>query len=99
MPSERRRLLAWVGAAYVLALAAGLGVGLLLRGRHPVLVAAAADVAATLVVFGFSVARDNSSLYDPYWSLAPLPMAVYWSLSDGAIGLRDALVLLAVLAW
>ncbi|HEU4385614.1 MAG TPA: DUF1295 domain-containing protein, partial [Anaeromyxobacteraceae bacterium] len=47
----------------------------------------------------FSVARDNSSLYDPYWSLAPLPMAVYWSLSDGAIGLRDALVLLAVLAW
>ena len=97
--AERRRLLLWVAAAYALALAAAVAVALALRGRHPVLVAAAADVAATLVVFAFSAARDNSSLYDPYWSVAPFPIALYWSLGDGRIGLREALVLLAVGAW
>ena len=99
LSSERRRLLAWVGAAYAAALAVALGVGLVLRGHHPILAAAAADIAATLVVFTFSVAKDNSSLYVPYWSVAPLPIALYWSLSDGRLGPRDALVLLAVCAW
>lgn len=97
--AERRRLLLWVTAAYALALAAAVVVGLALRGRHPVLVAAAADVAATLTVFAFSAARDNSSLYDPYWSVAPFPIVLYWSLGDGRLGPREALALLAVGAW
>ena len=97
--AEHRRVLAWVGAAYAVALAAAVAVGLVLRGRHPILVAAAADAAATLAVFAFSVATDNSSLYDPYWSVAPLPVALYWSLAGGRLGPRQALVLLAVLAW
>lgn len=96
---EHRRVLVWVAAAYAVALAVGVGVGLLLRGRHPILIAAAADVAATLVVFAFSAARDNSSLYDPYWSVAPIPIALSWSLWDGRVGARDGLVLLAVGAW
>jgi steroid 5-alpha reductase family enzyme len=99
LSAEHRRVLAWVGAAYAVALAVAVAVGLLLRGRHPILVAAVADVAATLAVFAFSVAKDNSSLYDPYWSVAPLPVALYWSLADGRVGARQALVLLAVLAW
>jgi steroid 5-alpha reductase family enzyme len=99
LSAEHRRVLARVGIAYGAALATAVLVGLCLRGRHPILVAAAADLAATLVVFAFGVAADNSSLYDPYWSVAPLPIALYWSLSDGAVGPRDALVLLAVGAW
>ncbi len=99
LAAEHRRVLAWVGAAYAVALAVAVAVGLLLRGHHPILVAAVADLAATLAVFAFSVARDNSSLYDPYWSVAPLPVALYWSLADGRVATRDALVLLAVLAW
>ncbi len=31
-----------------------------------------ADVAATCAVFIFSLALDNSSVYDPYWSVAPI---------------------------
>lgn len=38
----------------------------------------AADIAATFVVFGFSFALNNSSLYDPYWSVQPIVIAAFW---------------------
>lgn len=101
-PADRRsRGLAALAVAYAAALAAALAVAWALRGRHPILVAAAADAAATVVVFAFSVLHDNSSIYDPYWSVAPLPIALYWaSLADGAgSGLRRAWVLAIVCAW
>ena len=78
---------------------------------HPIAVAAAADLAATLVVFGFSFALDNSSVYDPYWSLAPIPIVLYWALagastagpaSEGlaaATSLRGVALILLVLVW
>ncbi|MBP6730452.1 MAG: DUF1295 domain-containing protein [Chitinophagales bacterium] len=37
-----------------------------------------ADLIATIVVFGFSYLFKNSSLYDPYWSVAPPLLAWYW---------------------
>ncbi len=76
---SRRQSRFRVTLAYALALGAALAVGWALRGQHPVVVAALADVAATAVVFLFSLGYDNSSVYDPYWSLAPLPIAVYWA--------------------
>ena len=36
------------------------------------------DVVATVAVYGFSIAFRNSSLYDPYWSVAPPAIAMYW---------------------
>ena len=70
-------------------------------GLHPVLVAGAADLAATVVVFVFSVAFGNSSIYDPFWSVAPVPIALAWFLGAGAGGVwpRQAAVLLLLLAW
>jgi steroid 5-alpha reductase family enzyme len=89
-----------VGVAYVAALAAALAVGWALKGIHPIVVAATADVAATVVVFGFSWRHDNSSFYDPYWSLAPLPIAAYWaSLNPDGLEVRQVLALLLVTAW
>ncbi|HEX7598570.1 MAG TPA: DUF1295 domain-containing protein, partial [Polyangia bacterium] len=89
-----------VALAYALALGAALAVGWSLRGRHPILVAALADLAATLVVFGFSVRYDNSSFYDPYWSVAPLPIAVYWAIAgEAAPTLRQFLIILLVALW
>jgi len=41
--------------------------------------AALAYVVATLVVFGFSVAFSNSSMYDPFWSVAPPALLVFWA--------------------
>ncbi|WP_395658445.1 DUF1295 domain-containing protein [Nocardioides sp.] len=37
-----------------------------------------ADVIATLVVFAFSQLYRNSSFYDPYWSVLPPLLALYW---------------------
>jgi steroid 5-alpha reductase family enzyme len=101
MPSpdqiSRRQALARVVLAYAAALVVGLTVGWVLRDRHPIVVAAAADLAATVVVFGFSVVYNNSSFYDPYWSVAPLPLALYWA--DGSMGLRQLLILGLIALW
>jgi steroid 5-alpha reductase family enzyme len=98
---DRDRGRAALAIAYAAALAVALGVGLALRGRHPILVAAAGDVAATLVVFAFSVRHDNSSLYDPYWSVAPIPIALFWASlpAGGGSALRRGWVVLVVCAW
>jgi steroid 5-alpha reductase family enzyme len=97
---RRARGLTALAVAYATALAVALAVGWALRGRHPVLVAAAADLAATVVVFAFSVRHDNSSIYDPYWSVAPIPIALYWaSGAGGGSGLRRGWVLAIVCLW
>ena len=98
----RGRSLAWLAAAYLAALVAALATGMALQGRNPILVALAADAVATVVVFAFSLALDNSSMYDPYWSVAPIPIVAYWAMAPGsgeAVALRQALVLILVAAW
>jgi len=86
--------------ALAVALAAGLAASLAPPARHPLAVALVADLAATFVIFGWSVAYRNSSFYDAYWSVAPLPIAIYWiAVSQDAVGARQALVLLLVTAW
>lgn len=91
--------------AYVVALAAAVAVAAAVRGLHPLGVALAADLTATLIVFGFSVAFDNSSFYDPYWSVAPVPLGVYFALQPMAAGVapastaRTVIVLLLVSLW
>jgi steroid 5-alpha reductase family enzyme len=97
-PLRRRRDLARVALAYALALVVALAAGWALHDQHPIFVAAAADLVATLVVFSFSVGYDNSSLYDPYWSVAPLPIAVYWA-AVGAGTLRQLLILALIALW
>ena len=98
--SDRRRGLARVTVAYAAALAVAAAVAWALRGRHPILSAAAADVAATAVVFLFSAIHDNSSVYDPYWSVAPIPIALYW-VGQGPSGIhaRHVLVLALICVW
>lgn len=65
--------------AYVAAFIAGIVVAAALPDLDPVMRAAAADLAATVVVFAFSVAFNNSSFYDAYWSVAPVPIVVWWA--------------------
>lgn len=103
VPSERPRGLVIVTFVYLCAaLAAFAVVRWLPAGLHPLWVAAIADVVATLVVFGWSLAHDNSSMYDPYWSVAPLLLAPWLSWlpeAADAVGLRQALVIACVYAW
>jgi len=88
--------------AYVLALCVALAVGYALAGWHPIWVVLGADIAATLVVYTFSRVFKNASFYDPYWSLAPVAIALYWTLatsSGNAVLLRQVVVVTLVFLW
>jgi len=87
---------------YLLALLAAVVSGRLLQGGHPLFIAFIADVVATVVVFAFSIVFDNSSIYDPYWSVAPPLIALYWLTAGGLpdrLPLRSLLMLVLILLW
>jgi steroid 5-alpha reductase family enzyme len=94
-----RRATALVLLAYAAALALALIAGRAMEGSHPIVVALVADSAATIAVFAFSMSFDNSSFYDPYWSVAPFAIASYWSDAPGANQARQGLVLFALAFW
>jgi steroid 5-alpha reductase family enzyme len=99
--TSKPKALAWVAAAYAAALAVALCLGLL-ADLDPLWTALACDLAATLVVFVFSIGFNNSSMYDPYWSLAPIAIALYWALNPTAIDvdlIRRILVVGLVCLW
>jgi steroid 5-alpha reductase family enzyme len=94
------RAFAAVGIAYALAGAVALAIGFVSGDAHPIRVALAADVGATLAIFAFSLAFRNSSFYDAYWSVAPIAIALYWALSaDAGNPARQLLVVGLVTAW
>jgi steroid 5-alpha reductase family enzyme len=98
------RVKAWtiVLIAYVLAGLAALVVGIIARAQPPPVVIGLADLVATIVVFVFSVITRNSSMYDPYWSVAPVPIALYWLLQPGSDGLanpRHVLIFVLLCIW
>ena len=96
-----RRDIVWILIAYAVAFAAGLTAGLAVDLTHPLTVGFAADLAATLTVFAFSFVFDNSSFYDPYWSVAPPLLALYWALGAApeVNGARQILVIGLVTLW
>ncbi len=72
-----------------------------LLDAHPLTEVLVADLIATLVIFGFSVWTDNSSMYDAYWSVIPPVVvgALALEAETGVPGLRQALVLVGVTLW
>ena len=84
---------------YIVAAAVAFAVGRVSAGGSLLWTAAAADLAATVVVFVFSVILDNSSVYDPYWSVAPVPILAYWLAATGALSVRSLLVAALVAFW
>ena len=61
------------GLAYAVTTVIACAVGAALLPEQHILVAfLIADLVGTLVIFGFSRLHNNSSLYDPYWSVAPI---------------------------
>jgi len=96
---SRPAALAIVAVTYLAAAAAGLAVAAATPG-HALARTLAGDVAATLVVFAASMAVNNASLYDPYWSVAPPVIVAAWLLlgPDGS-GPRRALVMALVAIW
>jgi steroid 5-alpha reductase family enzyme len=59
-----------------------------------------ADVAATIIVFVFSIVFNNSSVYDPYWSVAPPFIVVYlMTIFPEGNSPRQWIILVLVLFW
>jgi steroid 5-alpha reductase family enzyme len=98
----RTRAFSVIAMAYAAGLVAAAITVALIPGESPLVRAFWADVVATFVIFGFSVSYDNSSFYDAYWSVAPVPIAIYWLFvpeAESANGLRQAVVLTLVSLW
>jgi steroid 5-alpha reductase family enzyme len=95
---ERRAAFGHILWAYAAALAVALVTGWYVD-RSPFWDAAAADLAATVVIFAFSLRYRNASFYDAYWSVAPPVIALYWLALGGGDPARGALVLVGVCAW
>ncbi len=67
----------------------------------PLLMAIVMDVAGTLVIFIFGRYYGNSSFYDPYWSVVPPAMALFWMSvgSSEEVVLRELAVLGVIFYW
>ena len=67
-------------AAYAAALAGGAASWWLISGRglidDPFWIGFAVTCVSTVVIWAFSIASDNSSIYDPYWVIAPPLLAL-----------------------
>ncbi len=69
---------------------------------HPLLIALIADIGATLFIFLVSGIVENASTYDPYWSVAPIFVLIYfWQLNPEfpLLSLRQIIVMVLVLLW
>jgi len=56
-------------------------------------------VTATLIIFLFSKIHRNSSIYDPFWHVAPIPIVIHITSLSSLSNLQQSLVLSAFLFW
>ncbi len=84
-------------AAYVVAIAVAVFVTRAAGLDHPLAALGLGTLVATVVVFAFSLLADNSSIYDPYWSVQPLVIALYYVwIRWGHIDVRQIVVTVLV---
>lgn len=99
---SRKTSLSVMWAAYLWAIAIALTIGSQLPVASPLVRAGIVDLIATVMIFAISVIFDNSSIYDPYWSVAPIFLTGYWVVSapgDLAANPRALVVFVLVAAW
>ncbi len=60
---------------------------------------ALADFIATLIIFIFSFRYKNSSIYDPYWSAAPIFIVIYWLFNSGETDFYYKIIWVLIVVW
>lgn len=88
--------------SYLIALLAAFLVLILSNSFSPLIALLFADLSATLVIFIIGTIYKNASLYDPYWSVFPLFIALYWIMQAGpenANVTRQVIVFLLISFW
>ena len=58
-----------------------------------------ADVIVTVIIWGFGIAYENVSIYDPYWSVIPPVVFTLTAFYKGCFSLPVILLLVAVWVW
>ena len=56
-------------------------------------------ITATIIIFLFSKIHNNSSIYDPFWHVAPIPIVFYIAGQSSLSNFQQSLVLSAFLFW
>ena len=102
--AAKRVSAAYCWCAYITALAVITAAALALEPpsslrRRPLLRGLGFDVAATLIIYAFSLFADNSSVYDPYWCVLPLWLLAYWRHEASSDSARALIVMNLVWAW
>lgn len=87
--------------AYVLAIAGGWIAILGFADMEVWMKIGIADFTATVIIFIFSLLLNNSSMYDPYWSVLPIIILLYLVSLHGLpmINLRMLLICIVVCYW
>lgn len=99
MKIKESRVLSFLMVAliYVLTIGAGITVYLLLPFDFW-LNLLIADVISTVITFIFSLIFNNASVYDPYWSVQPIVIAVAFAMGYG-LNAAGVLVIISILYW
>ena len=98
----RNKSLFIVSIAYFLAITSGVLFIVLspqLKTQYPILTILLADIIATIIIYLFSYYYSNSSIYDPYWSVIPPMILLYWILLENIININVAILMFSVLFW
>lgn len=84
---------------YVFACSVGFLVFTLTSGMYLILSTFLADIAATIIVWIFGMIFNNSSVYDPYWSIIPLIIIILWVMKGPLITVADILFITVIFIW
>ncbi len=99
LKSSRKWSFVLITLIYLVAAILGVWVFLAIKDSHFLLRLFAADFAATVFVWLWGVIFSNSSVYDPYWSVAPPLMLTGYAIYCGTSSLAVVLMLIAVWYW
>jgi len=58
-----------------------------------------ANIVMTTIIFVFSMLHNNSSVYDPYWSVIPIFIVFLWVLHLDVFNVTSILILFGVTIW
>jgi steroid 5-alpha reductase family enzyme len=97
----KRGSLGLVSLAYLSALGAAWAVATAIGPERPVLALGLSYLTSALVIYAWSQAVDNGSMFDAWWSVLP-PFAAVWLAfghTAGVPGLRITLVMIVVWIW
>lgn len=89
----------YITAVYIIATVIGIAVYFALPDMHLFWQIMIADIAATIVVFLAGVVVKNTSVYDPYWSVAPIVILTGLTIEFGRFDFGIFLLLFAVWYW